>query len=280
MPFQDRRRVRTVEEAHLARTVWLHVGSINHVHARLLQRELALEVKARVCRRLRHFNHEEVERFAANEHIVAFAQLFGVTGCGFLVRSSGNDAVHERGAEHALLLNPFGKGGVAPVGYVLQHALLQRITVVLDQLARNENESRKPRLHAGLQDQRDLARECIRVFFVFDAGLSRVGHDETDRRRAPHDVLHGSPVALRVQDALDGVDFLDLLDLVPVNETAQARMVRASAGVDDFGWRRELVADWLHDLDESVKAGGVVHPLHHPVDEAAEEVSLAELENL
>ena len=80
--------------------------------------------------------------------------------------------------------------------------------------------------------------------------------------------------------ALDAGNLLDLLDRLPANDAAQARVILSAAVVQDLGRHAKLVADRLDYLDRAVEAGLVIHLLHHPVDEAPEEVPFAKLQYL
>jgi len=158
---------------------------------------------------------------------------------------------------------------------VLEDALLQVVAVVLDELARDEDEAGEPRRLARLDEPQHLGRERIRALDVLDARLGRVGDDEPERRQRR--------VLLDVRGqvhALDARDLLDRLDLLAVHEAPEARVVAAAAVVEDLRGHAQLVADGLDDLDRAVEPGGIVHLLNHPVNEAAQEVALAELQNL
>ena len=113
-PEIDHRRVRRVEEAHLARAVGLHVGRVDDVDARLPERQLPLEVE--VGRRL---DHEEVERFAADERLVPLAELLLVARGGLGIGTARDDAVDERRAEDAVVPDVGLERSVRRVGQML-----------------------------------------------------------------------------------------------------------------------------------------------------------------
>ena len=131
----------------------------------------------------------------------------------------------------------------------------------------------------GFQKQGDLPWERVLVLPVFDAGLGRVGNDKAYRRqlRARFDLV---PLTRRAENLLDGVVLLDDLHRLPVGDAAQTRVVEASALIQDSGRWCEVVANRLDNADKTVEIGLVVHLLHHPVNEATQEISFAELQNL
>ena len=133
--------VRAVEEAHLARAVGRHVRGVDDIHSGAGEGQLGLEVERRAVHD-GHLHYEEVERLAADERIVRLAEALGVADGGLGVWPAGHDAVHESGAEDALALYPLGEGGVAHVGDVLEHAFLESVSVMLDELAGDEYEAR------------------------------------------------------------------------------------------------------------------------------------------
>ena len=269
-PEIDHRRVRRVEEAHLARAVGLHVGRVDDVDARLPERQLPLEVEAG-----RRLDHEEVERFAADEHLVPLAELLLVARGGLGIGTARDDAVDERRAEDAVVPDVGLERSVRRVGQMLQDALLEIVAVVLDQLARDEDKSGKPRGVTRLQQAEDLRRERVLALHVLDARLRRIRDDEAERRQRR--------VLLEIRrevDALHGRDLLDLLHRLAADHAPKARVVLAAARVQDLRRHAQLVANRLDDLHLAVEAGPVVHLLNHPVDETAQEVALAELQNL
>ena len=279
MALENRGGVRAVEEAHLARAVGLHVGRVDDVDSGLLEREFLLEIESCFGLGLGNFDDEEVEGFAAHENVVALAELLLVAFGGFGVGTAGDDAVDERGAEHALVFDPCREFRVVPVGNVLEDALLEVVAVVLDQLARNEDEALAVRRLARLEELCDLERERVGVLAVFDSGFGRVRDDEAKGFKL-HRLLDLGPVAAGAEHLLDRAVLFDDLDGLAALDSAQARMVEAVAVVEDFGRRGEFVADRLDDAHRAVEVCVVVHLLHHPVDEAAEEVALSELKNL
>ncbi len=99
-PAVHHRRVRRVEEAHLARAVGLHVGRVDDVDAGRLERELLLEVEAGG-----RLDDEEVERLAADEDLVLLAEPLGVARGALGIGTPGDDAVDERRAEDALVFD-------------------------------------------------------------------------------------------------------------------------------------------------------------------------------
>ena len=269
-PEIDHRRVRRVEEAHLARAVGLHVGRVDDVDARLPERQLPLEVEAG-----RRLDHEEVERFAADEHLVPLAELLLVARGGLGIGTARDDAVDERRAEDAVVPDVGLERGVRRVGQMLQDALLEIVAVVLDQFARDEDKSGKPCGVTRLQQAEDLRRERVLALHVLDARLRRIRDDEAERRQRR--------VLLEIRrevDALHGRDLLDLLHRLAADHAPKARVVLAAARVQDLRRHAQLVANRLDDLHLAVEAGPVVHLLNHPVDETAQEVALAELKNL
>ena len=51
---------------------------------------------------------------------------------------------------------------------------------MLDEFARDEDKTRKAEFKAALQELGDLEREGVRILYVLDAGLGRVGEDEAE----------------------------------------------------------------------------------------------------
>ena len=74
-----------------------------------------------------------------------------------------------------------------------------------------------------------------------------------------------------------GLSDFDLFDGLAADNAAKASVVLSATVVQNLRRHAQLVSDRLDYLDRTVKACLVVHLLHHPVDEAPEEVSLAKL---
>ena len=193
----------------------------------------------------------------------------------FWSAASGDDAVHERRAEHALVHDVLGESGIRLVRKMLEDARLEVVAVVLDELARNEDESRELGREAGPEETQHLRGEGVLSLNVLDPRLRRVGDHEAQRRKRR--------VLLDVRRDVHpgyGRDLLDLLDRLAADDAPEARVVLPAAVVEYLRRDRKLVADGLYDLDLAVEPGPVVHLLDHPVDEAPEEVALPELQYL
>ena len=256
--------MRAVQEADFARAVRRLVVGEEDIEPGGLRREFLFDLGG-------SFDHEEEERFAAVEELVLDAELFAVfRGVG--ARIARDDAVDERAAEDALVLD------VADdfrIGEVLQDAFAELLPVVLDELAGDEDQAAEAGFRAGGDELRDLRGERVGVGTVFDARLGRVREDEPQVwvQRGFDDLV---PLGGGIEAALHAVDLLDLLDHLSVLHAAQDHVVEAALGVDDVA---HALRKRLDDLHGGIEHAGFVHAVDHPVDERAQEIALAELED-
>ncbi len=127
---ENKAGVSAVQDADLSLLVRSDFGYDVYVEAGLPEREL-------FCKCFRSFDIPYAEDLADIEKRVLVA-VFLIDFLNFLriTDSSGNDTVNQRGAEEVLVLNPVSEiFAKAPVLDVLQNALSEFLSVVVDQLA-------------------------------------------------------------------------------------------------------------------------------------------------
>ena len=269
--------VRAVEHADLAQLVRGDVLGEDDVAAGLLEGQLILDPG-------RALDDPQAERLGGVEHVVLVAD-FRPDLLGLAARIAGHDAVHQRGAEDVLLHKP-GLERIAEVPLVggLEAALLEVAAVVVDQLARQQDEAGALRAaergEALIQQAGQLAGEgglglVVKAVLasVDDAGLGGVGDDETHVL-----VVRQREVALEVlvrgDAALHALDDAGVLHGLAVNLTAQDLGIQAVLRVEHAD---HAALDGLHDDHARVHAGRLVGLVDHPVAEGAQEAALAKL---
>ena len=269
--------VRAVEHAHLAQLIRGDVLREDDVAARLLEGQLVLDPG-------RAFDDPQAERLGGVEHVVAVAEFF-VERLGFAARITGHDAVHQRGAEDVLGLQPGLEFiGQTPLLGGLHAALFQIAAVVIDQLAGQKDEARallaaksgealveQAGQLAGIGSLR-LVVEAV-LTGVNDAGFGGVGDDDAHIR-----VVRQRQIALEIlvrgQAALDALDDALILAGLAVHLTAENQGIQAVLLVEHGN---HAALDGLHNHHAGVHTGFFVGHINHPVAEGAQETALAEL---
>ena len=269
--------MRAVEHAHLAQLVRGNVLCEDDVAARLLEGQFVLNPG-------RAFDDPQAERLGGVEHVVAVAEFF-VERLGFAARITGHDAVHQRGAEDVLGLQPGLEFlGQTPLLGGLHAALFQIAAVVIDQLAGQKDEARallaaksgealveQAGQLAGIGSLR-LVVEAV-LTGVNDAGFGGVGDDDAHIR-----VVRQRQIALEIlvrgQAALDALDDALVLAGLAVHLTAENQGIQAVLLVEHGN---HAALDGLHDHHAGIHAGLFVGHIDHPVTESAQKTALAEL---
>jgi len=128
--------MRAIEDANLAGAVGLQIVSPDDIQPRLVQREL-------FSKRLRTFDHPDMERLSSNEQRIVVAPLFIKAG-GFVTRIARHDAVNQRVAEMVGAFYPLRETGFQiPARCKLEHDFFELAAVGFDEFARQENQTRR-----------------------------------------------------------------------------------------------------------------------------------------
>ena len=203
----------------------------------------------------------------------------------FIRRVTGHDAIHQGRAESVLLFQP-GLERLAQVPLVggLEAALLQVAAVIVNQLARQQNEAGTLRSAEGgkalIKQAGQLAWEgrlglAVKAVFagIHDAGLRRIGDDHAHVL-----VVRQRKVALKIlirrESALHALNDAGILHRLAIHLTAQNLGVQAVLFIQHAD---HAALDGLHDHNAGVHTGGFIGLINHPVTESAEEAALAKL---
>jgi len=272
--------VRAVEQGDLTLVVGLLRGNEQHVESGFVGGELGGYL-------LRGLDDPEVEVLGLYDEVVAIRDLLLNLG-NLLAGEAGDNAVDECGIDAAGLLEPLLEAfAELPELNVLIDAVLQHVAVQEDELAGEDDEALRgvavkgliaaiEQLHelAGIGTGGSVLQLAGRI--EGDAGLGGVGDDEADLGLVGQR-QEGSILRVGVQRAADDVDTLEGVDGLAVLATLQVNVVETVLGVEPVD---HTVLDGLYDDDRSVEVGLLVHVPDNPINECAEEVSLAELDDL
>ena len=275
---QHKAGVRAVEDAHLALLVGGDVRHHHDVHAGPLEGQPVLQaVRALDDPHAEHLAHVGQRVLVAVGGVQAL-DLLGVAD------AAGHDAVHQRGAEGVLLIDPLAEVlGQLPVVDVLVDALLQLLAVVVDQLAGEDHQAGFAGGEALVQHAGQLRREAVgrnlvegALGIVNDAGLGGVGNDDL-QVVAPGQLQHLVPLGVGVQAAADGGDDALLIHLFAVLAATQVQRIQSLLVVDVLG---QALGDGLHQHHLAVPVGLLVGDVKEVVHECPQEVAFAELHDL
>ena len=275
------RRMRAIEDRHLARLVRGGVGHDDGVRVILGQRQAQLRLAGLA------FDDEEVEQFAGGHEPVGIAEL-ALDRRRVVPGVARHDAVDQRVVEGVLLLHPGDEGSFQPplLG-VAQHDAPEFVAVVVDQLAGDHLPAgarlASERLPALMQQARHLGREGGRWRVVIlgrrhvgDAGVGGVGDDDGDLRRTGQ-LKHLVPVLIGADLLQHRTDDTRVGHLgAIVGDAARQHGVEAVLFIEPV---RVATGDRPDDDDAPVEAAGLVHAVDLPVDEGAQEVAFAKLKN-
>ena len=276
---EDEAGVRAVKDAHLALLVGRHVGDYDAVEAGLLEGQLLFEPRGA-------FDVPDAEDFADVDELVVIAVLFVKARSFRGVFDAARDyAVYERRAEGAFAA-PFGEIFFKPpLRDVLFHALFELFPVVVDEFAGEYHDGLFAGLPTLVEHLRQLRREGRRraVLFaacgvVYDAGFGGVRDDVLEVVR-DRDFHHCVVVRLLigVEAAADRRYDALAVDLLAVFASAQVERVEPLLLVYLL---RESRRYRLHKDGFAVPSSALVGHVEPVVDEGAEEVAFAELQNL
>ena len=269
-----------VEQADLALFIRRYIRNDHDVQSGLLERQLVFQP----CR---SFDDPHAEHFADVDQLVMIAVDFFQTG-DFLLRAdtARNDAVNQRRAEQVLVFDPRCKlVSEVPVFDMLLDTLFQLFAVVVDQLARKNDQALFAGLEPLVQELRQLCREAVRRQLVVaafrivdDTSFGRVGDDVLQivafRQLHPLRIAH---FFIGVHAAADRGDYALTIDLFAVLTAAEVERIQALLLVDQLC---ETRSDWLHQNAFSVPAGLLVRAVKEIIDKRAQKVAFAKLQNL
>jgi len=228
----------------------------------------------------RSFDDEEMEDFAAVDKFIFIAELF-FHFSGFIAGITGNDAVDKCVKEGVFRFDPvFELFGEVPEIGILEDAVLEIGSVFVDEFAGEEVQTFFTGCKTFIKKTCDFCRigvlaltGGVRFFFEFDSGFGGVGEDEPDIFTA--ESADGfEPLMIGVQAAFDTFDDFFIFHDFAVFDTAEDKGVKTFLSVDHIA---HSLFEGLNDLDHSVEFSLFVHGVDHPVDECAEEVTFAEL---
>ena len=250
------------------------------MQARLVGRELRSDL-------LRRLDHPQMEDLGLVQQMVVIAHALAQLGGG-IPRITRDNAVHERRVYAAGLLEPGAEvRAQVPQVDVLADAFLQVLAVLEDQFARENDEALRlvtlEVLPAMVQELGKLTgirrgRSVVQLAggIEGDARLGRIGDDETHLR------LFGElQIALEIligaQAPADDVDQVDAVHGLAVLESLEIQVIQAVLFVKPAD---HALLDGLHHDDGAVEIGFLVGLPDDPLDECAEEVPFAELDDL
>ena len=269
--------MRAVEDAHLAFLVLYHIARKDGVELARGERQLLAEIFIS--------DDPEGERLRLVDECVAVAQLLLIR-CRLRTRIAHDNAVDERIGKAARRVEPCGEVcAEAPELHVFHDAAFQFLSVVLDELDGQHVEPLVGRtlemLEACVEELRELRGECLGRAVregtrgvVDDARLRRVGDDEA--QGIEFGELHvGVVVSVGTQHAVDTFDDAVLLVRSALLLSAQTDGVEVLLRSK----LRALARDGDDDGDACVEPVLLVRHVDGIVDEGAEEVALAELDD-
>ena len=275
--------VGAVEDADLALLVRGDIGG--HKDAR----QAGLHEGELLGKRLVALDAPHLEGLAHGQEGILVAQALG-HGSGLLgvADTAGNDSVDERGADGAVVGHPLRKLVLpAPVAHVLVHDAQQLLAVVIDELTGEHDDARLAGGPAGVEHLGKLGGEArgrhvvgLAGRVVGDTGLGGVGDDNL-QIVGDGDLHHGAVVvlAIRIEAAAAGADHTGLVDRVAALLAAHQHGVQVILSVNAVG-KAKGTADGLDHDNLAVPAGCLVAHVKEAVDEGAQEIALAKLQNL
>ena len=286
-------RVRAIEDAHLPLLVRHDLRHKMHICAGgaegFLQLPQALLRRIRIIfpnrRQLLDIPH--AKNFPDNKQLVAVAVFFfHLCKLRLIAHAPRHNAIDQRGAEYARTADPVSERVFQlPVGGVTQHAVPEDQAVVVNQLARQDCESRKPRLPARIQKLCQLCREARRRRIlqlarriIDDTRFRRVA-DDILQLRAADDLLDLRPVPVRVAAAAGCGDDPFPVDLLAVLTPAKIQRVKAVLRIHAVRAARARRRR-LHHRDLATKARPLIRNIDEIIRKRPQEVSLPELQHL
>ena len=269
-----------VEDANLALFVGGHVRHHRAVQTGGLEGQLLLQP----CRA---FDVPNAEDLAHIQQGVGIAVLLLQTGNLLRVTdAAGNNPVHQRGAEGAVLIDVLAEVlAESPLVNVLVHTAQQLLAVVVDQLAGEDHQSGAACVKALQQNLSQLAGEgagrsvCKLAGGVVDnACLGGVGHD-VFQILGTGKLHHGVKVSalIGVQAAGDAGDDPLAVNLLAVLPASEVQRVKSLLLVNQGG---QSGCDGLYQNALAVPAHTLVGDIEPVVHEGSQEVALAKLHDL
>ena len=117
---------------------------------------------------------------------------------------------------------------------------------------------------------------AVTSFATFDGNVSAPGRYSMPASVVFEKTNRRSGFRAAIEAALHAVDLFDLLDHLAVLHAAQDHVVQAALLIDHVA---HALRERLYDLHGGIEHAGFVHAVDHPVDERAQEIALAELED-
>ena len=122
--------MRTIEDSDLA--LFVRFDITHHTDIQRTLRQLQL-----LCQPLRSLDHKQVKMLRGIEKRIVIAKC-SLQRSGFFARIAGDNTVDQRGTERVCRLHPVGKcRRKLPLLRIPQHQGFERLTVIVDKLARN-----------------------------------------------------------------------------------------------------------------------------------------------
>ena len=251
-----------------------------HIYAGLLEGELVLQP-------LRSLNVPDTEDLSdiLKSVLIAVCRVHCRILC-CIADTSGYNAVHQCGAEQAILLDIALKVlAVAPVVRMPENILFQLLSVGIDQLAGKENNTRLSGLEALIEQHGNLCREACRRKLVGRAGrivgdacLCRVRCHILQLIRACNaaDLIPVLSIIRIVAGVHGGDDSLPIY-LFSVLRAAKVQGIKSLLLIDIL---RQALGDRLCQRNLSVPVRLFIGHVEPVIHECAKEVSFAELQHL
>ena len=280
---RDKGGVGTVEDADFTLLVRGDIGG--HKDAR----QAGLHEGQTLLKRLIALDAPHLEGLAHGQEGILVAQTLGNRrGLGCVADAARDDGVDERGADGAVVGHPLRELVLpAPVAHVLVHDAQQLLAIVVDELAGEHDDARLAGSPAGVKDLNKLGGEArgrhvvgLAGRIVGNTGLGGVGNDDLQVVGDSH--LHDGMVirlAVRIEAAAAGADHAGLVNRVAVLLAAHQHGIQVVLGIDAVG-KTIGAADGLYHDNLAVPAGCLVGHVKEAVDEGAQEIALAKLQNL
>ena len=270
----------TVQDSYLSLLIRSNLWNDMYIYAGLLERKLVLEL-------LRSLD------VPYTEYLADIGQRIGVTVlrlelCNLLriADTARNDTVYECGAEQNLLVYPVLEVlAEAPLIDVTVYDLLQHLTVRVDQLAGENDESALAGLETLIEHSRHLTREGnrrllieLRVRIIDDTGLGGVRNDvlEIIRLCKLQECLKAL-CSIRIDAVLDSGDHTLVVHLLTILRTTKVQGVETLLRIDILG---ETLCDRLNEGHLTVPVRMLVCHIEEIVNECTEEITLAKLHHL
>ena len=267
--------MRTVEDTHLALLIRRHI--VHHLDGKpcLFKGKLIPD-------RLGSFDDPRGKNLSGVDELILITQLLPETG-RIGLRRTGDDPVHQRGAEDVLFLQPGGEFVLqCPKLYVFVDATPEFLPVVVNELTGEDDDSGKPQLPALPQKDRELCGEGGRRRIVRFAGriesdprFRRIGDHETEYRVACA-VQEFFPVALGIQAPGRGGDYSLPFHGLSVFASAQNQGIEAVL-LGKAVRRFRVTAAGLNQNHLAVETGLLVHQVNEMVGECPQKVPFSKL---